>query len=123
MPEDQWHLSVTNVRRTLGDEIRLYTTEEVLTEFLTALSRAGTGYRSRAVRMTRTIIATENVVVIPQSHESFMEGLDLYERRSDKGYSLTDCISMNACRAEGIREVLTNDHHFTQEGFTVLITQ
>ena len=44
-------------------------------------------------------------------------------RRTDKDYSLIDCISMNACRQEGITEVLTNDHHFSQEGFTVLITR
>jgi predicted nucleic acid-binding protein len=36
-------------------------------------------------------------------------------------YSLTDCISMNAMRAEALTEVLTNDHHFEQEGFTVLM--
>ncbi|MCW3095162.1 MAG: putative nucleic acid-binding protein contains domain [Chthonomonadaceae bacterium] len=50
-----------------------------------------------------------------------MDGLDLYERRVDKGYSLTDCISMNACRQEAIAEILTSDHHFAQEGFVVLI--
>jgi predicted nucleic acid-binding protein len=29
----------------------------------------------------------------------------------------TDCISMQVMRREGLTEVLTNDHHFTQEGF------
>jgi len=38
----------------------------------------------------------------------------------DKGYSLTDCISMNTMRAEGLTEILTNDVHFTQEGFRAL---
>jgi hypothetical protein len=28
---------------------------------------------------------------------------------------------MNTMRQMGITDVLTNDHHFTQEGFTVLI--
>jgi predicted nucleic acid-binding protein len=44
----------------------------------------------------------------------------LYEARPDKRYSLTDCRSMVALRALGISEVLTNDHHFTQEGFALL---
>jgi hypothetical protein len=35
--------------------------------------------------------------------------------------SLTDCSSMNAMDAQGIREVLTNDHHFEQDGYVVLI--
>lgn len=34
---------------------------------------------------------------------------------------MTDCISMNVMKAELLEEVLTNDRHFEQEGFTVLI--
>lgn len=47
--------------------------------------------------------------------------MDLYEQRLDKGYSLVDCISINVVRDRGITEVLTNDHHFEQEGFASLI--
>jgi predicted nucleic acid-binding protein len=60
------------------------------------------------------------VRVIAQSWESFLAGLDLYAARPDKGYSLTDCISMDAMRLEGLTEVLTNDRHFEQEGFRAL---
>ncbi len=38
----------------------------------------------------------------------------------DKGYSLTDCISMQTMKSFSITEVLTHDKHFAQEGFTVL---
>ena len=38
-------------------------------------------------------------------------------RRLDKGFSLTDCISMQSMRREGLSDVLTNDWHFEQEGF------
>ena len=44
----------------------------------------------------------------------------LYGARPDKGYSLVDCISMEAMRREGLTEVLTNDRHFEQEGFRTL---
>lgn len=57
---------------------------------------------------------------MPQTHENFLAGLDLYKARADKGYSLTDCISMIAMRERNLTEVLTHDHHFTQEGFTSL---
>jgi hypothetical protein len=60
-------------------------------------------------------------LVVPQSHESFLAGLHLFQRRPDKGYSLVDCISMNAMRSRSIREVLTDDRHFAQEGFTPLL--
>ena len=66
-------------------------------------------------------LASPKIEVIPQSHESFLQGLDLYSRRRDKGYSLTDCISMSTMRQLGLSEVLTADHHFRQEGFTILL--
>jgi len=61
------------------------------------------------------------VIVRPQTHQSFLDGLALYKARPDKEYSLTDCISMEAMRQEGISEILTHDNHFTQEGFTILL--
>jgi len=60
------------------------------------------------------------VEVVAQSHESFLAGLALYERRPDKEYSLVDCISMNVMRLRGIWEILTHDRHFSQEGFVRL---
>jgi hypothetical protein len=51
---------------------------------------------------------------------SLSAGLDLYATRLDKGYSMTDCISMQAMRREGLTDVLTNDRHFEQEGFRAL---
>ena len=59
--------------------------------------------------------------VLPQSRDSFLRAMDRFSNRPDKQYSLTDCSSMNAMDAEGIEDVLTNDRHFQQEGFNVLI--
>jgi predicted nucleic acid-binding protein len=62
-----------------------------------------------------------NVRVLPQTRLSFDSGFRLYENRIDKKYSLTDCISMEAMRSHDLNKVLTNDHHFEQEGYTILI--
>jgi predicted nucleic acid-binding protein len=99
------------------------TTDEVLGEFLNALSGGGRTLRSKAVEMVQAIMANPNVTVIPQSRASFRKAVDLYGSRPDKHYSLVDCSSMDLMRAEGLQEVLTNDHHFSQEGFTVLIAK
>ena len=61
------------------------------------------------------------MIVRPQTHQSFLDGFALYKARPDKGYSLTDCISMQAMKQDGITEILTNDRHFDQEGFTRLL--
>jgi predicted nucleic acid-binding protein len=50
-----------------------------------------------------------------------MIGLKLYESRLDKGYSLTDCISMSVMRDRNLTEMLTHDRHFAQEGFIILL--
>ena len=63
------------------------------------------------------ILRDPAVIVIPQSRESFLAGFRLYRERPDKGYGLTDCVSMQSMRREGLTEVLTNDRHFEQEGF------
>lgn len=100
----------------------VFTTEEVLTEVL-AFFATDRWLRNRAVETVRQIIGDPAVQVIPQSHESFASGLELYAARPDKGYSLTDCISMHAMRRRDLTDVLTNDRHFEQEGFHALFRE
>jgi predicted nucleic acid-binding protein len=116
---DQWHERVQAFDDAL-DAYRLYTTDEVLTEFLTSYSEGTPHTRRQAALYARGVLANPLVTVLPQTHETFLEGLALYESRLDKAYSLTDCISMQAMRRAGLTDVLTNDHHFTQEGFHIL---
>ena len=71
----------------------------------------------------REILSDPAVHIIPQSHESFLSGFEFYAARPDKGYSLTDCISMHTMRREGLTEALTNDRHFEQEGFRALFRE
>ena len=117
---DQWHASALKASRRLG-RIDVVTTDEVLTEFLTALSRGGPQIRMAAVQMVRGLLSNSNVRVVSQSRASFRKALDRYEARGDKSYSIQDCVSMNVMEAESITEILTNDHHFQQEGFTMLM--
>ena len=117
---DQWHGSALAAREQLG-QVTLVTTEEVLTEVLTGLSRYGSELRTQAAGMVRDILESKEVRMIPQTHDTFMGGLSRYEQRSDKAYSLQDCTSMNVMETEGITEILTSDHNFEQEGFSILM--
>jgi predicted nucleic acid-binding protein len=117
---DQLHAQAMGMRRLLRGAT-LVTTEDVLGEFLDHFSGGGRVMREVAARTVDGILSDPSMVVLPQSHRSFLEGLALYKARPDKDYSLTDCISMEAIRREGIAEVLTHDAHFTQEGFIVLL--
>ncbi len=98
------------------------TTEEVLSELLTFF--AGDSWlRNGAVETVRELLSDNAVRIIPQSHESFLLGFDLFANRPDKGYSLTDCISMETMRRERLTDILTNDKHFDQEGFRALFRE
>jgi predicted nucleic acid-binding protein len=117
-PDDFRYRDALNVDNLLTG-VEIVTTDEILSEFATFFS-ADPWLRQRASMTVRRLLVDPRVRVIPQSRESFLAGLRLYEARPDKGYSLTDCISMQTMRSEGITEVLTNDRHFDQEGFRAL---
>ena len=119
-PGDQWRQAAVAARERLGD-VSLVTTDEVLTEFLAALAAGGPFLRAQAANTVRSLLDSQTTRVIPQSRVSLTLGLERYENRLDKGYSLQDCISMNVMESEGITQILTSDHHFEQEGFTVLM--
>ncbi len=76
--------------------------------------------RKGVFQLVNQIIRDPNIQVIPQTHESFIAGLELFEKRFDQGYSLTDCISMITMKKLQITEILTHDKHFSCEGFFVL---
>jgi predicted nucleic acid-binding protein len=117
---DQWHPAAEQASRKLAG-CHLVTTEEVLTELLNAFCKAGQVLRQEAVNLVHDLDSDPSVTVHPQTHQTFLFGLALHDARSDKGYSLTDCISMDTMRQEGITEFLTHDDHFTQEGFIKLL--
>ena len=119
-PKDQAHECAVGVSKGLGTA-RIVTTDEVLTEFLNYFGARGPFFRSAATKLVERMQADRSIQIAPQTHEGFLAGCRLYQARPDKGYSLTDCISMEVMRREGLSEVLTNDEHFTQEGFTCLL--
>ena len=90
-----------------------------MAEFLANCSRPD--LRGGAAMVVRQIMGNPQVEVVPQEHVSFVKGLELYEERADKGYSLVDCISMNVMKKMSIIDVLTRDCHFIQENFNALM--
>jgi predicted nucleic acid-binding protein len=113
-PADTWH------GRACEYQGALVTTDEVLTEYLTFFCASPEFVRREVALAVEDILQDPSIEVISQSHASFVAGLQLYKSRPDKGYSLTDCISMQTMRRAELTEVLTNDRHFEREGFRTL---
>ncbi|MGO9206581.1 MAG: type II toxin-antitoxin system VapC family toxin [Candidatus Limnocylindrales bacterium] len=107
--------------QSLKKDSTVYTTDEVLGEVLNFFSNRGAQWRGLAVSLVEGIRNDSRVVVNEQSRVTFDRGLGLYKGRSDKGYSLVDCVSFLAMQHDGITEALTNDRHFEQEQFIAIL--
>ena len=119
-PSDQWHEKAIALESRLAG-YEFVTTDAVLGETLNYFSGLGATARAEIVAVVEEVLADLHFLVVEQTRDEFLHGLALYATRPDKGYSLTDCISMNVMRTRGISEILTRDHHFTQEGFQILL--
>ena len=119
-PKDQWYLSVRKIQPELAN-VQIITSETVLIELLNFYSKYGSEMRRNVIDTVRDILVDLDVEYISHSPEIFLEALNFYEKRLDKGYSLTDCVSMLTMKTLNIREILTHDNHFEQEDFTVLL--
>lgn len=120
VPKDKHHRRA----RELSGEIqrrrsRLITTSAVLLEIGNSLS--GLRHRSKAVSLLEFLEKDPQVEVVPCSDALYQRGLDLFRRRPDKEWSLTDCISFSVMEERRLRESLTTDGHFEQAGFRALL--
>ena len=98
---------------------RVVTTHYVLMELGNALCRAE--HRASFTALIRQLRGDPDTIIVPASDDLFDLGLDLFTRRIDKDWSLTDCISFEVMDQRRIAEALTEDHHFTQAGFRALL--
>jgi predicted nucleic acid-binding protein len=115
---DQHHRQALQLNERTADAV-FVTHEGVLAEFLTYFGGFGRLQRRSAVDRVSGLRAHPQYRVAAFS-PLFPAALDLYYHLPDKEYSLVDCMSMTLMRERGITHVLTNNHHFRQEGFTVV---
>ncbi len=116
-PRDALHIATLQLARQLVGTI--ITTDFVLLEVGNWLSRSGD--RSVFMRLMEQLEVDTDTQIIPATHNLFDLGFELYTRRPDKDWSLTDCISFVVMRQHNLTEALTADHHFEQAGFTALM--
>jgi uncharacterized protein len=117
---DQWHPVSRRWEQWL-DRVRPWhvTTEYVLFEIADGL--ATVRFRQKAVLAVAAIRAHPRIEVVPASKSLFEAALDLYERRLDKDWGLTDCASFAVMADRGLTDALTPDEHFRQAGFRPLL--
>ena len=102
-----------------NNRLAVVTTAWVVTEVADALT-AGR-HRAAVSRMLATLSADPTAELVGATDELFHKGVQLYDSRPDKEWSLTDCISFVVMQEKGLTEALTGDHHFEQAGFVALL--
>lgn len=116
------------VRDKLHDQAKLLaqswqrpvvTTEFVLLEVANYVRSSKS--RERFGELLNHLLADRNTEIVRCDHGHWERGVELYLTRSDKDWSLTDCISFVVMKERGLTDALTADQHFEQEGFTALL--
>jgi uncharacterized protein len=119
-PDDNLHRRAQEcATRLIG--WRLVTTDWVLIELLNAVSRRGANLRYAAMEAVHNIIGAPDVEVVRITEAGFARALTLYEARSDKAWSLTDCASIDLMQVRRIEDAVAHDRHFEQAGFRALL--
>jgi len=116
-PRDGWHEKAMQV--SIANKRPILTTEFVIVELANLFSRVAD--RAAFVEFVRYIRAHPNTAIVPVSSELVRRGFDLFTKRPDKEWSLTDCISFVVMKEHGITDALTSDGDFVQAGFTALL--
>lgn len=117
---DQFHYEAQKLNRSLLKQRYHYiTTNFVLDETYTGLlMKVG---HFAAVDFGERIRKSKVTTIIHISEEIEDSAWQLFKQYSDKFFSFTDCTSFIIMRQLNLSEAFTNDHHFIQAGFSILL--
>ena len=116
-PRDELRPRVEAWGRTLRGVLLVhdYVTLEVVNHF------SATPLRERCQVVLRQFLMQPNVEFVHVDEELREAEERLHRDRSDKKWSLTDCVSFVLMQRRGVRRALAYDHHFEQAGFEPLL--
>lgn len=100
-------------------QCRVWTTDWIIAETGNGLAR--TRARQQFALAVRRAFTSPFVSVVRVDEMILRDSLNLYEQVADKTWGIVDCASIVIMRREGIRHVISGDHHFEQAGFHCLL--
>ena len=116
--DDLYNLKAKNLQKEITKEnIIILTTDLILVEIANSLSKIK--FRHEAIITINNL--QEAINVLPVERSIFKDAWNLFEKRVDKVWGLTDCYSFIVMETLGIKQALTTDKHFEQAGFEILL--
>jgi predicted nucleic acid-binding protein len=117
-PRDVCHARAVDFAREFRGVV--VTTRWVIAEVCDGLATATN--RRLALALVRQVTTSNRFRLVHDSDRIFAQGFELFAKRDDKDWSLTDCISFAVMREGRLTDALTGDRHFEQAGFRALLT-
>jgi uncharacterized protein len=118
---DEFHEKAKELKDLTSRPNTLVTTEAILLEIGNSLAKQNV--RQKGATIINGFYKSENIEVASITTALIKEGLEFFEKRQDKDWGLTDCISFVVMHKYGIRQALAADDHFTQAGFKALLLE
>lgn len=119
-PYDDLHNKAVKLSQAV-QTAHIVTTEMVLAEVLNDFSSRGEFLRKTATNLIEELRQHPNMTIIPQTSVQFDTAFTFYKQRSDKDWSLTDCVSFKIMEEKVIYDALAYDKHFQQAGYRALM--
>jgi hypothetical protein len=121
--DDDLHAEAVAVNQALAaTRAFVLTTDAVLTEVANTFSRAAWHpIAQQLIESVRASVALELAEVVHVDIELWQRGWRLFCNRTDKDWSLTDCISFVVMQERSVARAFTSDRHFEQAGFLRLM--
>src|SRR5215510_12827990 len=116
---DQHHEKAKEIYPRELAALEVWVTEAVLVEIANGLSAVQ--HRKTAATFIDSCYAVQNFRIVNVSSELLQRALDLYKKRDDKNWSLTDCISFVVMDENDLMDAVTGDRDFQQAGYTALM--
>ena len=118
--QDNLHKTADAVyKKQMRSGTRFITTSSVLDETANAL--CDPAFKPSVITFFHNLETSPRVEIIFVDPVLWSKGWEIYDKRRDKAWSLTDCISIAVMQERGIHESLTSDRHFVQAGFQALL--
>ncbi len=95
------------------------TTSYVLDEVVTFFNvRGGEPGHRKAVELGERLLGSPSILLVHVDETLLRRGLRLLRERTDRRYSLTECVSFVLMRERNLAVAYAFDCHFEQEGFS-----
>jgi len=116
---DQFNSLATKIHHELLKENDYVTSNYVIDETITGLVMKSE--HLEAIQFFENLKKSSFIDVIYINEILEHEAFNILKKYSDKNFSFTDCTSFLIMKQFKIKTAFTNDHHFEQMGFEILI--